>query len=500
MDSLGSKIKGAIVSFISLALSLDGLACFLFYAFFNISSLIPCLLVAAYFLFEAVGRIYGLSFTMANQNTEGQKRIKAKTQLSFTFGIIETIHPLPWLFAVIAIPSLSSVSISAFPLIILLFKTSCELALSFVRFLPHRKKEITLAFDSLCSFCICLSLFISILMAYLTMHGKVEASTATTASNICFIILFFIQNIFFSLLFLEGGAIGHIKRMVSFGVRHGIGNYIVVSSSFMTVIISTISAIQNNSFAYAGIAVIYMALAATRLSALLWKNAIHRNVFNTRLAEARENKILLYVGCILVGFSFLFALGIVWLSKQKLSGGISVALIFQAAYGLFRLALCIRDYIKYQKQNQPFSIAVSSLDLLIGVYSLFSVFLIINSYYSFPWTGTLIDIISWLTFGGTIALGVIMIVLGINGYSSSKKLSEELAANSEKLWTLLRKHNISLEERRKEDFASLNKDHEFLSLKIEAQRIGTSSQKEEMLFNCGEEESSINQQSETKEV
>ena len=492
MESLGSKIKGAIVSFIGLALSLDGLACFLFYAFFNINSLVPCLLIAAYFLFEAAGRIYGLSFTMANQNAEGEKRFKAKAQLSFAFGIIETIHPLAWLFAVIAIPSLSTASISLFPLIVLLFKASCELALSFVRFFPYRKKEVTLAFDSLCSFCICLSLFVSTLLAYLATKGKAEANTATTISNVCFIVLFFAQNTFFSLLFLKGGAIGHIKRMVSFGVRHGIGNYIVVSTSFMTVIVSIISAIQNSSFAYVGIAAIYMALAATRLSALLWKNAIHRNVFNKHLAEARENKILLYVGCILVLFSFLFGLGIVWLSKQKLSGGISVALIFQAAYGLFRLALCIRDYIKYQKQNQPFSIAVSSLDLLIGVYSLFSVFLIINSYYNFPWTETLISIISWLTFGGTIALGVIMIVLGINGYASSKKLSNSLAVNSEKLMALLKKHSKGLQENEEVDFASLNNDFEFLSLKIEAQRIGASSQEEEALLNCSKQEASAN--------
>ncbi len=429
MDTMGMKIKGAITSFLSLAVSIDGIVFFSFFAIWKAKGLLPFLLAAIYFLFEAVGRIYALSYTMANRKVS-KEASEAKARLALALGVWETICIVPWIAAAFCCGGLSYKDIGPIPLIFLFFKISAELVLSFFRYFPHSKKRITLASESLCSLCVALSLFLAILVFYLGNDGYMDRVLAVNVAGIIFLVLFFAQNGFFSILLFQGRVISRIKQMVVFGTKYSIGNYFVVSSSAMTFIVSTITAIKEKNPAYAGIAIIYLSLGLIRLSALLWKNAIHRHVYNKRLAEAEENKILLYVGALLAGLSVLFAYGLFWMSRQEMQQSGAFVLGLQIIHGLFRLFLCIKNYIASQKKNKPFSIAVSSLDMLVGVYSLFSIFLLINLYCKFAWMEQAITIMSWLTMAGSLALGVIMILLGIQARPATRRLAKEIKDNS----------------------------------------------------------------------
>ncbi len=480
MDSKGKKIKGLITSLLSLAISLDATVFFVFFAFLKIESLLPSLFIAGFFFFEAAGRVYSISYTLANRRLEKESRERAKAHLALFMGVAETIYPIPWILAMVFLPyEANSYAILAF----LLFKISAEVALSFFRYLPRHKKQITMASENLCSFCTCLSLFLGFLFHSLYSKGAMDKSLADLLTGIFFLVFFFAQNALFSILLLQGRTISRIKKMVNFGVKHSVGNYIVVTSSLMTVLISLASAIKDQNVAYIGIAVIYLSLGAIRLSALLWKNAIHRNVYNKTLAEASESKILIYVGFVLSALSVLFSLGIFWISKQKMQASATFVLVIQIAHGLFRLAICIKNYVSYQKKNQPFGIAVASLDMLIGVYSLFSLFLLINIYFNFSWAGALIFVLTWATFAGTLSLGGIMIWLGFKGRLEAKILAKEIEANSNSVQIALKKHNLEKTTISKERFSELTKDQKFNDALLNIERFGPASSEEENLLN-----------------
>ena len=489
MDSKLMKIKGMVTSFLSLALSLDAVAFFSFFAFLKSKALIPFLFAAAFFLFETAGRVYALSYTFANRHNKEAEVEEAKARLALSTGIAETLYTLPWILTVFSCQNLSYSDVGFVPLLFLLSKISAELALFFFRFLPYVKKRITLASESLCSFCIALSMFLAVLFAYLGNAAKMDANLSAILSGVSFLLLFLIQNALFSILLLQGQAIHRIKKMVAFGTRHGIGNYIVVTSSLMTVLVSALSAIRERNLAYVGIALIYLSLGAIRLSALLWKNAIHRNVYNARLAEARENKILLYVGALLSGLSVLYAFGIIWISEQEFQQSAAVVLIFQIAHGLFRLAICIKNYVSFQKQSKPFSIAVASLEMLIGVYSLFSVFLLVNLYLHIPWLESLIAILSWVTLGGVLALGAVMIYLGVRGYLNAKKLGEEIRKNSLELQRKLEEKGCKEADLSRAGLAKLLGDEEFENIMRGISRLGPNSKEEENLLEMAQAES-----------
>ena len=480
MDSKGKKIKGLITSLLSLAFSIDATVFFVFFVFLRIESLLPSLFIAGFFFFEAAGRVYSISYTLANRRLEGEAREGAKAHLALFMGVAETIYPIPWILAMVFLPyEANSYAILAF----LLFKISAEVALSLFRFLPRHKRQITMASENLCSFCTCLSLFLGLLFYSLYSKGAMDKSLADALTGVFFLVFFFTQNALFSILLLQGRTISRIKKMVNFGVKHSVGNYIVVTSSLMTVLISLASAIKDQNVAYIGIAIIYLSLGAIRLSALLWKNAIHRNVYNKTLAEASENKILIYVGFVLSALSVLFSLGIFWISKQKIQAGATFVLIIQIANGLFRFSICIKNYVSYQKKNQPFSIAVASLDMLIGVYSLFSLFLLINIYFNFPWAETLIFVLTWATFAGLLSLGGIMIWLGFKGRFEAKKLAKEIETNSNSLQFALKKHNLENIIISKEQFLELAKDQQFTDALLSIERLGPASNEEEHLLN-----------------
>ena len=480
MSSKGMKIKGFITSFLSLAFSLDATAFFVFFAIYKIETLASSLLIAAYFFFEAAGRVYALSYTLANRHLKGEAEAKAKAHLALVMGIVETLYPIAWIFATLF---LSSAANGYVILLFLLFKISAEVALSFFRYLPRRKRQITMASENLCSFCVCCSLFLGLLFYSLNSKGTIDKSLADILASISFLVFFFVQNAFFSILLLQGQTISRIKKMVSFGVKHSIGNYIVVTSSLMTVLVSAITAFREQSFAYVGIAIIYLSLGALRLSALLWKNAIHRNVYNKDLAEASENKILIYAGFALSALSVLFSLGILWISKQEIKESATFVLVIQIAHGLFNFAICIKNYVSYQRRNKPFSIVVASLDMLIGVYSLFSVFLFINLYFNFSWLGSLIFILTWATFAGTLSLGIIMIWLGFKGRSKVKTLRNRTEANSKALQEVLEKQGLRIESLSEEEREQLSKDPKFKNCLLEIKRLGPSSREEEELIN-----------------
>ncbi len=479
MDTKGMKIKGLITSLLSLAFSLDATAFFVFFAFYKIETLGASLPIAAFFFFEAVGRVYAFSYTLANRRMEGEEKEKAKARLALTMGIAETFYPIVWIFATVF---LSNAANGYAVLLFLLFKISAEIALSFFRYLPKNKRKITMASENMCSFCVCCSLFLGLLFYFLNSKSIIDRSLADLLSSIAFLFFFFVQNAFFSILLLQGQTISRIKKMVSFGVKHSIGNYIAVTSCLMTVLVSAIAAVREQSIAYIGIASIYLTLGALRLSSLLWKNAIHRNIYNKRLAEASENKILIYAGFVLSTLSVLFSLGIFWISKQEIKASAVFVLVIQIAHGLFRFTICIKNYVSYQKKNQPFSIAVASLDMLIGVYSLFSLFLLINIYFNFSWLETLIFILTWATFGGTLSLGVIMIWLGFKGHQQVKMLTEEINANSKALHEVLKQHSLSIENVSEEDYADLSKDPKFKSCLSEIELLGPSTSQENGLL------------------
>ena len=212
---------------------------------------------------------------------------------------------------------------------------------------------------------------------------------------------------------------------------------------------------------------------------MLWKNAIHRNVYNKRLAEAKENKILFYVGALLAGLSAIFSCGIFWISRQEFRQSAAIVLIFQILHGLFRLFLCIKNYVSFQKQNKPFSIAVSSLDMLIGVYSLFSIFLLINLYFNFAWVQIAISVLSWMTFGGTVALGLVMAVLGAKGIRQAERLSKEIKANAERLRGKLDQFGLDHVSFSRDARSKLLEDSEFRSILCQTTELGPSSLEEE---------------------
>ena len=479
MDTKLSKIKGMVTSFLSLALSLDGIVLFSFFAFFKSKALIPFLFAAAYFLFEASGRVYALSYTLANRHEKEGRAKEAKARLALTMGVADSLYTLPWILTVFCCANLSSSEVGVVPLLFLLSKISAELVLSFFRLLPYQKRRITLSSESMCSFCFALSFFLALLFAYLSNSGRLDSQLATILTGVSFLVLFLIQNAFFSILLIQGQAIQRIKKMVLFGMKHSVGNYIVVSSSLMTFLVSSVSAAKEKNLAYVGIALIYLTLGAIRLSALLWKNAIHRNVYNARLAEARENKILLYAGALLAGLSVFFAFGIIWISEQELRQSAAIVLIFQIAHGLFRLAICIKNYVSFQRKSKPFSIAVASLDMLIGVYSLFSVSLLINLYLNLSWMKQFIAVLSWMTLGGVAALGAVMICLGLRGYKEARRLGEEIKKNSAILQAKLK--GIA-DPFSKGASPSLMSDPEFVSCLHRLSSLGPSSPEEERIL------------------
>lgn len=483
MEGIGMKIKGTITSLLSLMFSLDGVAVFVLFAFLSKGvSLVVYLFIAMFFLFESAGRLFALSHTFANRKAKDEEAKKEKMRLALMMGIAETIYPLPWFLAIFSAFSLVNDGVAFVPLAALLFKTSAELVLAFFRLLPFRKKAITMASESLCSLCITFSLFASFFLVFLTSKGILSRDLAEPLSGGIFLALFLIQNVFFSILLFQGGLIKRIKTIVNFGVKYSIGNYIVINSSLMTFIASTVSAIQQKNWAYAGIAWIYLTLGAIRLASLLWRNAIQRNVFNKQLAQESENKILIFAGGVLALLSVFFSWGIVWTSQQGVKPSAAFVLIIQIAYGVFRLFLCIKNYIVYQKQNLPFSIAVASLDLLIGVYSSVSLFLLIDSYLHFSWLSTGINILAACTFFGALALGVIMIWLGIRGTVKYARKKKELEANSKALLTILSQKGIELRMLSLEEASSLNGDPSFTECLLRYRRIGAIQEEEEKFY------------------
>lgn len=479
MDTKGAKIKGLITSLLSLAFSLDATAFFLFFSFYRIETFGPSLAIAAFFFFEAVGRAYAISYTLANRHLEGEGQEKAKARLAFFMGIAETIYPIAWIAAMVF---LSNAANGYAVLLFLLFKISAEIVLSFFRYLPRQKRKITMASENMCSFFVCSSLFLGLFFYFLNSKGVMEKDLADLLTSVVFLLFFLAQNAFFSVLLLQGRAISRIKKMVSFGVEHSIGNYIVVTSCLMTVLVSAITAIRERSFAYAGMGAIYLALGALRLSSLLWKNAIRRNIYNKRLAEASENKILIYAGLVLSALSALFSLGIFWISEQEIKASATFVLVIQIAHGLFRFAICVKNYVSYQKQNQPFSIVMTSLDMLIGAYSLFSLFLLINIYCNFSWLETFTFILTWATFAGTLSLGGIMVWLGFKGSHKEKALKAEIDANSKALQEIIEQHGLRIQCISEEECENLSKDPKFRNCLQEIARLGPSTNWEEVLL------------------
>ncbi len=483
MDSKAQKIKGTITSLLSLAFSLDATVFFVFFAFYKIESMLPFLFIAAYFFFEAAGRVFSLSFTFANRHLEGEAREGAKARLALFMGVAETIYPIPWILSTVFI----SAAANGYVILgFLLFKISAEVALSFARYLPRRKKCITMASENLCSFCVCSSLFLGLLFHFLYSQSLFDKNLADALAGITFLVFFFVQNAFFSVLLLQGQTISRIKKLVGFGLKHSVGNYIVVGSSSMTVLISVVSAVKDKNMAYLGIAAIYLTLGVIRLSALLWKNAIHRKIYNHHLAEKSEGKILIYAGFVLSALSFLFSLGILWISRQQIKASATFVLVIQIAHGIFRFTVCIRNYIKSQKNNKPFNIAVASLDMLIGVYSLFSLFMLINIYLNFSWAEILIKVLTWATFVGTLSLGGIMIWLGFKNNREAKDLATKLASNSENLQKVLQDHGLSESPITEEGFLTLRRNQDFETCLGQIKALGPATKQEEELIKTSE--------------
>lgn len=421
MDTLPGKIKGAIISFLSLGLSLNGSAFFLFLALARRDENAWVYgFIGSFFLLEALGRGFLLYYTWAHQKETEEKRQKCKEFAAFLCGIFASIYPIPWLLAVALVPFLNPAKMDFLPLSVLILKTSSEGFLALSRFLPYKKKRISFASESLCSFFAGLSFFLSLLFPFLMGKGRLPPSFEFgLASWISFFVFFFFQNIFFSILLLQGQMPRRIKGMVNYGVRKSIGNYFVVSSSFITVISSTIAAIQTQNPAYGLVGWIYLTLAALRLSALLWKKALHRNVHNPSLAFMREAKICVYVGGALILCAGAFSIGMPIIGSINIQGGASFALYIQIGYGFLRLALCVRNSKAYWKTRQPFALAVSCLDLIVGGYAVFSFFLLLDGCFHFSWENAFITALSLAAFFLILGLGVGMLVFGILGWKKS---------------------------------------------------------------------------------
>ena len=435
MDNLPSKIKGSILALLGLGFSLDTsffLFCFAlkaprgdFLALFGAS---------IYFLLEALGRAFLMYYTWKAKGASGEEREKKKRFACFFTGVFETFYPIPWLLSVSYSPFLSSSHYAFLSCATIALKFSVEALIALSRFLPYRKKRITMAAESLCSCCASLSLLLCFLFPGLVLKGALPASfLLEEACWVSFLVLFFAQNFFFSLLLLQGKMIERIRKIVSFGVEHSIGNYILVSASGLTILSSSIAAIQEQNPAYGLVGWIYLTLGALRLSSLLWRNSLQKKIHNKKIAKLRESKICLYVGACLLIFSAPFSLGMATVGEIKTSGGVSAILSIQIAYGLFRLALCIKNWIVYRKRKLPFQTAMSCLDFIIAGYVAFALFLLIDGYCHFSWSGPFLLILAFVFFTLILGLGVWMLIFGIVGW---KKANQE-EYNMKENWNAL---------------------------------------------------------------
>ena len=428
MDSLASKIKGAIIAFLSLALSLDGTTFFLFLAIAKAdeNSLVYGL-IASFFLFESLGRGFTLFYVWRHHKETGEKQIKCKEFAAFLNGIFATIYPIPWLLTTALIPFLNPAKLGLLPLAVLFVKTSSEAVLAFSRFLPYKKKRISFTSESLCSFCTGLSFFLGLLFPYLIGRGVLPPTFEFGgASWIVFFLCSLAQSLFFSILLLQGKLPRRIKGIVRYGVKNSVGNYILVSSSFITVISSTIAAIETQNPAYGLVGWIYLTLAALRLSALLWKNALHRNIYDQSLASMKESKICVYEGAALILCSAAFSTGMPIIGSINISEGGSFALYIQIAYGLLRLFFCVRNLISYWKKRQPFGLLVSCLDLIVGGYAVFSFILLLDGYLHFPYRDVILTAMAFVSFSLILGLGIGLLLFGIFGWKKSNRKEKKM--------------------------------------------------------------------------
>lgn len=429
MDTLPSKIKGSILSFLGLGFSLDGFFSLLYFSLKAPRSDFLILFSASlYFLLEAFGRAFLMYYTWKHKSDSGEEREKKKRFASFLAGVFETFYPIPWLLCVSYSAFLSSSHYAFFGCAMVAFKFSGEVLIALSRFLPYRKGRITMAEESLCSCCACLSLFFCFLFPGLVLKGSLPANfPLEEVIWISFLVLFFAQNSFFSLLLLRGKMVDRIKKMVSFGVEHSIGNYILISTSGLTILSSTIAAIQEKNPAYGLVGWIYLTLGALRLSSLLWRNALQKKIYNQEIARLRESKICVYVGALLIAFAAPFSLGMATVGEIKTSGGTNVILIIQIAYGLFRLALCIKNWIVYRKKKLPFQTAMSCLDFIIAGYVAFALFLLIDGFCHFSWATPFLWFLAFVFFTLILGLGVWMLIFGIMGWKKANR--EEYSMN-----------------------------------------------------------------------
>ena len=434
MESTARKVKGAILSFIGLALSLEGVFCFSFFALTKFDSFFWAYLsVSGYFLLEASGRAYGLYFTWRHKN-DGERGDEAKGFLAFFLGVAETFYPLLWLLATALFSSAMSEHVTPFALYFLLSKSASEIFLSISRLLPYRKKRISLASESLCSFCVSLSLLLSYGALFLIKENALPSNFPFVYWNwIIFVALFIVQNVFFSILLLQGEMPKRIRNAVTKGVRQGVGNYILVSSSLQTALISTIIALQQQNIAFGAVGWAFLTLGLIRLTSLLWKNALQRNIHNQELAISREAKICVYVGTLLIALAFPFSLGTLSISQANGRNGGDIALYFQISHGLLRLILCIRNAITYRRKKQPFSFAMTALDLITCFYTVNSVFFLLDYYFHFAWFPYFIWAMGVISFILVALLGTGVLIFGINGWVESNRKETKMKTAWEEL-------------------------------------------------------------------
>ncbi len=441
METTASKVKGAILSFIGLALSLEGAFFFFAFAFIWPNSLLGAYIATGgYFLLEASGRAYGLYFTWRHSKDE-EGREERKQFLAFFLGVAETFYPLLWLLSIALLNNVKSNETSLILIYYLLSKSGSELFLAISRFLPHKKKQITLSSDSLCSLCASLSLLLSYGALFLSKENLLPSGFSSPYWNwISFLILFMLQNAFFSLLLLQGQMPKRIRGIVTAGVNQGAGNYVLVSSSLQTALISTVAAIQEQNIAFGIVGWAYLTLGAIRLSALLWRNALRRNVFNSKLAIGRESKICVYVGGCLVGLALPLASAIVFSSRINGQSGGSIALYFQIAHGIFRFVLCVKNAISYGKKKLPFSFAMTALDFVICFYTLSSILFLVDYYVNIEWFKYLVWAMGVIAFLLVALLGTGVLIFGINGWADSNRKEISMKTAWEEVKKQLQKH------------------------------------------------------------
>ncbi len=434
METTAKKVKGAILSFIGLALSLEGVFVFVFFALTRFDSFFWAYLsISGYFLLEASGRVYGLYFTWKHKN-EKEKGDEAKRFLAFFLGVAETFYPLLWLLATALLSNAINEQASLFILYFLLSKCASEMFLSISRLLPYQKKRISLSSESLCSFCASFSLLLSYGALFLIKEGLLPPDFPFVYwSWIAFIVPFAIQNVFFSFLLLQGDMPKRIRSIVTKGVRQGVGNYILVSSSLQTALISTIIAIQQRNIAFGAVGWAFLTLGLIRLTSLLWRHALQRKIYNQELAIAREAKICVYVGALLIALALPFSIGTLSISQVNGQNGGDIALYFQISHGLLRFVLCIRNAIAYRKKKLPFSLAMTSLDLIICFYTVNSVFFLLDYYFRFAWFSYFIWAIGGISFILVAILGIGVLIFGINGWVDSNRKETNMKTAWEEL-------------------------------------------------------------------